>query len=166
MYEPGDRKMWSELETSVDEFPTVAAGEAYFDRDFMPHEDQLPSRMMFVLAPDGTPAGTCTAWYTPDGDSMAHWMSVLPAHQGHGLSRSMMQWVLYWYRIHEPGKDVYLKTQTWSYKAIGLYLRMGYRAVAETCPILASANQYSAAKEVLKDILPPETWRDFCDAVE
>lgn len=169
MYQRGDIRLWAELETSVDEFRTEADAEAYFQKDFLPYETELPERMMFVLAPDGSPAGTCTAWFYPQEEreiSLAHWMCVLPAHQGLGLSRRMMQWILRYYAENAPEKDVYLKTQTWSHKAVGLYLRMGYRPVSENCPVLRSANHYEAAKNVLAQVLPAESFTAFCESVD
>ena len=62
--------------------------------------------------------------------------------------------------------DTYLDTQTWSHKAIGLYLRMGFHPVRESHPILTRVNEYSGAVEVLKGVLPDETMRQFIDRSE
>ena len=62
--------------------------------------------------------------------------------------------------------DIYLDTQTWSHKAIGLYLRIGFHPVRESHAILARVNEYSGAVEVLKGVLPEETMRLFLDRSE
>ena len=44
-YQSGDASEWARIETAVGEFDTEAAALAYFEKDFLPYESQLPQRM-------------------------------------------------------------------------------------------------------------------------
>lgn len=126
-YEPGDERIWAEIETSAGEFTRVEDGIAAFQR-YYPDESLLPGRMIF-LTDGGRPFATATAWFSDDNPSEGrlHWVSVNRAHQGKGLSRSLVSLTMH--RMRDLGyKTAYLTTQTASWVAIKVYAQFGFRA--------------------------------------
>lgn len=168
-YLPGDEKNWARIATIVDEFSCEQTAESAFRKQFMQDEDALRKRLSFVIAPDGSAVATSMAWrFEEDGRRFGrvHWICTDPAHQGKGIGRAIVAWAIRRIAELDPGADTYLDTQTWSHKAIGLYLRMGFHPVRESHAVLARVNEYSGAIAVLKDVLPEETMRLFLDRSE
>lgn len=163
-YEPGDMKTWAGLETSVDEFPDTDAAESYFSKTFLPFEEKLSERMFFICDPDGRAVSTGTAWeYESHGETMplVHWICVSPEAQGKKLGSAVVQRVLKCFQQIEPGKPVYLETQTWSHRAIRMYLRLGFRAMTEEHVFLREKNDFTAACEVLRTVFDQNTMNQF-----
>lgn len=127
-FQPGDEKIWAEIETSAGEFSAVGDGLKGF-RKYYPTDDQLDGRMFF-LTDDGVPFATSTAWFGDDNpaEGRLHWVSVDEAHQGRGLSKPLVSLAMH--RMRELGhRDAYLTTQTASWVAIKVYHRFGFRPV-------------------------------------
>ena len=126
-YEPGDERIWAEIEMSAGEFTRVEDGIAAFHR-YYPDESLLPGRMIF-LSDGGKPFATATAWFSDDDPSEGrlHWVSVDRAHQGKGLSKSLVSLAMH--RMRDLGyQTAYLTTQTASWVAIKVYSQFGFRA--------------------------------------
>ena len=168
-YLPGDEKNWARIATIVDEFSCEQNAESAFRKQFMQDESALRKRLPFVIAPDGSAIAISMAWRFEEGGrhfGRVHWICTDPAHQGKGIGRAIVAWAIRRIAELDPGVDIYLDTQTWSHKAIGLYLRIGFHPVRESHAILARVNEYSGAVEVLKGVLPEETMRLFLDRSE
>ena len=166
LYESGDAEHWARLMTDVREFETQNAGLESFNRQFMPEEAELRRRLGFIVAPDGAPVATSMAWWFEEGGrryGRLHWVCVHPDHQNFGLGRAVVAWGMRRTAALEPGLDVYLDTQTWSHKAIGLYLRLGFHPVRESHPVLHDMNEYGETLEILRGVLPPQTLRLFLE---
>lgn len=164
LYRDGDAADWARIALSVREALTFEEGLRAI-KGFMDKEEELKRRLVFAIAPDGTAAATSMAWaFEEEGRRFGrvHWIMTEPAHQGRGLGRAVVAWAIRRISETEPGLDAYLDTQTWSHKAIGLYLRMGFRPCRESHPVLRGVNEYTAAAEILKNgILPPESCEMF-----
>lgn len=166
MYRPGDVVEWARLMTIVEEFDSDGDGAAFFEKNFLAEEDALRERLVFIVAPDGAPVASSMAWWLEEGGARygrLHWVCAHPDHQNIGLGRAVVTWAMRRIAALEPGRDVYLDTQTWSHKAIGLYLRLGFHPVREGHPLLSPLNEYSETLEVLKGVLPPDTLRLFVE---
>ena len=166
LYEPGDAVHWARIATVVEEFLTEEEAEASFTQHFLPEEDELLRRCVFVLAPDGQPVATAMAWTFEEGGQRygrVHWICNDPAHQGKGIGRAIVLWAVNRLKELEPGLDAYLDTQTWSHKAIGLYLRLGFHPVRESHPVLRHINEYRATAEILRDMLPGTVMEMFME---
>ena len=163
-YRPGDARAWGELMARVAEFDEASEGEAAFHRAFMDDEAALAERNVYVTAPSGEVAATSTAWwFEEDGVryGRVHWVAADPKYQNMGLGRAVVSWTMNRLSRLEPGADQYLDTQTWSHKAIGLYMRLGFRPVRESHPVLQRVNEYSEALAILRGVLPKESLRQF-----
>lgn len=126
-FQPGDERVWAEIETSAGEFRTPEEGLKGF-RKYYPTDDGLDARMIF-LTDSGRPFATATAWFSDGGPSDSegrlHWVSVDRAHQGLGLSKAVVSLAMH--RLRKLGHaSAFLTTQTASWVAIKVYHRFGF----------------------------------------
>lgn len=165
-YAPGDAASWAAIKASVNEFDDSRQALAYFEKEFLPYEAALAQRMVFVTDAQGMPVATATAWEADDPllgrCARLHWVSAMPQVQGKGIGRAVTAKALSVYPEVSPPGDIWLTTQTWSHVAIGLYLSQGFRA-HKTQPFMDEKNEYAQAEKVLKDVMPPEVYRQFVE---
>ena len=67
-FQPGDERLWADIETSAGEFRTQEDGIRGFRR-YYPTDDGLDERMIF-LTDHGVPFATATAWFGEDGEEV------------------------------------------------------------------------------------------------
>lgn len=161
-YQPGDAAAWARIETEVGEFDSEADALCCYAH-YLPNEDALRKRQFFVLAPDGTPAATATAWTTERGESSiptVHALACRPKYQGLGLGRAAAIGMLQAFYALDKGKDVWLDTQTWSWRAVGLYLSLGFYPL-KTAVYNGTPNEYAQALPLLKARMRPELFERF-----
>jgi GNAT superfamily N-acetyltransferase len=130
MYKRGDERYWAEIETAVGEFDSVQSALARFTSEFGEKLDEMEKRCLFVETVQGEKIATVTAWYgVHRGERLGrlHWLAVRPDHQGKGLGKVLVARVLKIFSELEHNKMIYLTTQSWSYKAIGLYKSFGFK---------------------------------------
>lgn len=153
MYQAGDEEHWAELEYSVDEFPSKEEAILYFHHTFAPYQELLTKRMCFIMSPSGTFVATATAW---NGDTYPrlHWVCTKPSEQGKGLGKAIVIYALHKFKDTDTGTIV-LHTQTWSYKAIGLYGTLGFK-ISNT-PLLGQQTA-PQAYEILKAVMKPDLY--------
>ncbi len=161
-YEPGDETQWASIETAVGEFDTETEAREYFVKVYLPYQDEIRRRCFFVLSPEGEYVGTCTAWFL-SGESgetgVLHWFGVRPKYQGLGLGKALLNKTM---RFFEEANayPVYLHTQTWSHKAIWLYIAAGF-CLLKKATFAESPNDYNEAMEVLKEAVPQERLQNW-----
>lgn len=148
MYEDGDEKYWCELETKVGEFDNINLAHDYFNRVFMPYKSILNQRMIFITYDDNIVA-TASAWFK-DSDSMhfplLHWVSTDPIHQGKGLAKAAVIYALKKICELDSNDAIYLHTQTWSYDAVGLYVKLGFKITDE--PLIDTVTDFKCLAEM------------------
>lgn len=164
-YTPGDEDMWAMIETSVGEFDTEAEAREYFVQTYLPFPDETARRCFFVIAPGGAYAGTCTAWFMRGEASeigVIHWFGVRPEYQGLGLGKALL---LHCLRFFEEANTfpAYLHTQTWSHKAVGLYIDAGF-CLLKKDTFEGSPNDFNDAIEVLKGAVSPDRLAAWIDS--
>ena len=128
-YRPGDERDWADIEASVLEFADADAALAYYGKEFAPHPEELGRRQIFLRDAGGRAAATISAWWKTDGERrfpLIHWVAVKPEYQGRGLGKALVAEGIRVLAELEGGADMYLATQTWSYKAINIYLDAGF----------------------------------------
>jgi len=126
-FEPGDERLWAEIEISAGEFDSMDAALTGFRR-YYPTDELLDQRMIF-LTEGGAPFATATAWYSDDGplspQGRLHWVGIDASHQRRGLSYPLVSLAMQ--RIKALGHtSAYLTTQTSSWPAIKVYHRFGF----------------------------------------
>jgi ribosomal protein S18 acetylase RimI-like enzyme len=154
-----DIEHWAAIETSVLEFASVSEAADYFTSAYLPYEEDLKNRCLFVCDNTGQHVATATAWYADSElghQAVLHWVAVRPECQGLGLGKAVVLKALQVFDKLEPGCDVWLHTQTWSHVAVRLYRRIGFSMTKQDR--LANLN----TKNGIPKIYP----NDFKEAIE
>lgn len=128
-FKKGDECAWAEIETAVDEFDNVKEALDYFEAEYSSHLDILQTCCLFVEDSKGQKIATATYWWlTTEGkkEPWLHWIAVHPDHQGKKIGLAIVAEVMQRGIALEGDQNHYLHTQTWSYKAIGVYQKLGF----------------------------------------
>lgn len=126
-YQPGDEINCLEIESSAREFLCPEDGQYAWKQYFGGKEEELKSRMLFIVAPDGQPVATATAYYDriDEKAGWVHWVSVRREYQGKGLSKPLILKTLS--LLKEMGYPyACLHTQTSTWLAVKIYLDCGF----------------------------------------
>lgn len=129
-YGAGDERHWARIEREAGEFADDARALARFAAEFGSHTGEMKERCLLLCAADGSPIGTTTAWYGEHGGQVIgrlHWVAIVPAFQGRGLSKPLVAAALA--RMRQWHDRAYLTTQTTSWIAVKVYLDFGFRPV-------------------------------------
>lgn len=139
-YEPGMEAEFAKLHHLVGGTSSVKDGLDIFAREFSPFIGELTTRMIYVTAPDGGCAGTACLWrgdHTGQNSPRVHWVAVHPDHQNKGLMKALMTRLFDLHHTLGLPPYLYLTTQTWSYKAINVYIEFGFSPLMHTASLLA-----------------------------
>ena len=153
-YQPGDEKAWAELECAIGDFTTREAAVALFTERYLA-DAALTDRIFFAIAPDGEIVGSVIAWeHDPRGMGIRalNWVVVRDDHQRKGLGKALCQTALRLFRREDNSLPVYLHTQPWSWKAILLYISLGFRLQRQDS-FAAYVNEYNQAMAALRPLL-------------
>jgi GNAT superfamily N-acetyltransferase len=129
LYKKGDDKEWMDIAMSLGEFEKVEDATEYFVNHFMLCETELTRRCLFLENSSGDKIGTLTNWWEYTGvrrDPWIQWVLIRPEYQGKGLGKAMVFEGIKQMIAIEGDRDIYLHTQTWSYKAINIYRQAGF----------------------------------------
>ncbi len=154
MYDVGDEKYWAKLEYEIGDFSFVEEAETYFRTNYCNQIDELKNRCVFVVDACGDVVGSCIAWHDSKGNDMVaslHWLVVSPEHQGKHIGLALCQKVMDIFKEHDE-TPVYIHTQPWSYKAILLYIKLGFK-IQKTDTFSHYENQYKKAMKTLEKLL-------------
>ena len=167
---PGDESQWARLEWSVGEFPSQEEALHYFCGQYLPESDLLTQRCWFIWDEQkNQAAATATAWFDKIGKdertASLHWVSTDPAYQGKRLGKAITVRALQTLAEKERGKYIYLHTQTWSHKAVALYLSLGFRLVKKG-GLAQYENDYPAYLPILREKLRPADWEGLTRGME
>lgn len=151
-FQKGDEKHWADIETSVQEFDSEAKALAYFNKEFrMTKEMEL--RCFFIQNEMQEKIATFTVWWDYIGKRRVpkvHWVSVRPECQGLGLGKTLVCEGMRRFIEIEGDVDIYLHTQTWSYKAINIYSKFGFYITDERGLGGCENLDYNKALEIIK----------------
>ena len=155
-YCDGDERDWAKIETSVDEFDNEFSALLHFKEYFLPDAEELYRRCLFIETENGEKVATANAWWSYIEDQRRpwlHWVSVDSRYLGLGLGKAIISRVTELLRELEGDTDFYLRTQTWSYKAISIYKKLGFKPTDEKILYgVELRNHYKKAMKVLKKI--------------
>ena len=161
-YQPGDEAAWAALEYGIGDFDPQEEARAYFVQTYGSHAQDLARRCLFAVDGGGRVAGTCCAWRDPRGGgevASLHWLAVSPEAQGRGLGKALCREALAVFQ--DLGEfPVYIHTQPWSWKALLLYVREGFK-IQRTDSFAAYENQYQQGMETLRDLLPRDLYAEL-----
>ena len=155
MYKDGFEKDWARIETSVGEFNCEMDALLHYQKTFLPYPDELSRRCIFILAPNGEPVGTATAWWDYVGKrrhALMHWVAVKPEYQGKGLGKAITAEVIRLMTEVDGDGVFYLSTQTNSHKAIRIYEWAGFHITDEKDMFGYPNDQYNEAITLLDSL--------------
>ena len=151
-FKSGDEQDWARIETSVLEFNSEFAALMHIKEYFIPFIEELEKRCIFIENENGDKVATSTAWWHEvEGERRAwlHWVAVDPHYQGLGLGKALTSRVTELMIELEGDVDFYLHTQTWSYKAVNIYMANGYQLTDEKVLYRDPRSSYKKAKRIL-----------------
>ena len=155
MYDECYEKYWAKLEYEIGDFSSVEEAEMYFKTNYCNQIRELKKRCVFVVDAYSNFVGSCIAWHDlKDNDTVSslHWLVVSPEHQGKHIGLALCQKVMDIF--NECGETpVYIHTQPWSYKAILLYIKLGFK-IQKNDTFSHYENQYKKAIKILEKLLP------------
>lgn len=163
-YEPGDEVTWAEIQTEVLEFDN-AEQALNCHKGYLSRAGELEKRQLFVQNPTGNLIATATAWYDLNSQGkipVVHALSCLPQYQGNGLGRAIAIKMLERFYELDVNLDVWLDTQTWSYKAVELYLSLGF--IPMKCAVFnETKNEYEKALPIFKNYMRKPAYQKFVE---
>ena len=158
-YQSGYEKEWAKLEYTIGDFDSAAEAEQYFAETYL-QKTELFQNILFVMSKDHDIIGSCIAWQDKRGInsvSSLHWLVVDERYQGIGLGKALATAVMNIYAEH-GALPVYVHTQPWSWKAILLYISLGFK-LQKTDTFSHYENEYEKAMTELRKILTEEQYK-------
>lgn len=157
-YRDGYEKEWAKLECAIGDFGSEREAEEYFVGKYLQDPELFPG-ILFALNKDHGIVGSCIAWQDMRGInsvSSLHWLVVDEQHQGIGLGRALATAVMNIYSEH-GALPVYVHTQPWSWKAILLYLSLGFK-LQKTDSFSSYVNEYEKAMTAIGKVVQREQY--------
>ncbi len=158
-YRPGDEQAWAAVMCAAGEQTSPEEALATFTQRYLAYA-ALTDRIFFAVDAQGHIVGSAIAWQDDPrspGLRALHWVAVDPAHQSKGLGRALCQTCLRLFRREDNAAPVYLHTQPWSWKAILLYISLGFKLQPRDT-FYSYENQYAQAMQTLKAIVSEEQY--------
>ena len=155
-YHSGYEKDWARLECAIGDFDSTMEAEQYFVKTYLQEPEMLPD-ILFALDSNNAVVGSCIAWQDKRGTdtvSSLHWLVVDEQYQRIGLGRALSVSVMNIY-AGQGAFPVYIHTQPWSWKAILLYLSLGFK-LQKTDTFSNYVNEYEKALSELGRVLTEE----------
>ena len=150
-YQPGDENAWAALHVATGDFATTDEAATYFMEKYAADL----SRALFAISPDGAAIGAITAWTDDRAGEVVrsiHWLAVAEAHQHKGIGKALVQTALKIMRREDNAAPVYLHTQPWSWKAVLLYVKLGFKMQRKDS-FSTYVNEYNQAMTALRPLL-------------
>jgi len=161
-YRDGDDEKWAIMEQFVGDFPTTEKALEYFRRVYLSRREELEKRFVIVRNKAGEGVCSCIAWNTSrNGEKCPclQWLVTADGYEGLGLANAVAAKTVT--RFAELGeKPVYLHTQPWSYKAVWLYYKHGFR-ISRNDQFQTFTNQCDEALAVLKTLMPSDKYEQI-----
>jgi len=152
---PGDEEKWAEIETAVGEFDSAVEALSFYRKNFLCYPGGAERRTIFIQTAEGKKAGTATSWWNyigPKRIPTLEWIAVKPEFQGLGLGKAVIYEGLKRMQLIEGDRDIFLHTQTWSYRAIKVYLDAGFEFI-KASSFGSYKNEYEQAIPYLEEKL-------------
>ena len=152
-YKSGYEKAWAELEYSIGDFESLEEAESYFTSTYLQNRTLL-NNILFLLNENNLIVGSCIAWQDKRKESIVsslHWLVVNEEYQGRGLGKALCYATMNIFK-EQKNLPVYIHTQPWSWKAIFLYLSIGFK-LQKTDTFSHYENEYHKAMTALKRVV-------------
>ena len=127
--------------------------ESYFTSTYLQNRTLL-NNILFLLNENNLIVGSCIAWQDKRKESIVsslHWLVVDEEYQGRGLGKALCYATMIRFKA-QGNFPVYVHTQPWSWKAIFLYLSIGFK-LQKTDTFSHYENEYYKAMTALKQVI-------------
>ena len=154
LYNQGDEYSWARIETAVLEFEDEFTALMRFNREYMTNPEELYRRVLFIENSNGEKVASTVPWWKIVDDERRpwlHWVAVHPSYQGIGLGKAIISRTVQHMIDLEGDVDFYLRTQTWSYKAVSIYKANGFEPTDEKI-LYVERKSYKDAMKILKKL--------------
>ena len=154
-FEVGDEKQWGILEYKIGDFDTINEAIDYFKMNYMNDIDKLKKRCVLVVNENNKIVSSCIAWKDKkDNKNVAslHWLITDETYQNKGIGTATLLKTLQIFKNFGE-IPVYIHTQPWSYKAIYLYNKYGFK-ITKTDSFASYENQFDEAMRILENLNP------------
>lgn len=168
MYQNGDEQKWAQLEYEIGDFDSVEEAKQYFISTYCSKKDfDITKRCVFAVNGKNEIVGSCIAWKDLRNDTLVaslHWLVVSPQYQGKGIGKALCRKVMQIF-FENDEFPVYIHTQPWSYKAIILYVRQGFK-IQKADTFSRYENQFELAMNTLRKVLPENQYEELTRNIE
>lgn len=128
-FKDDEADQWARLQATTDSFMSIAEARSYFDESFGHQKLLLRDRCYFLHADTEKYIGSAMAWLAEepfdDQYGRLHWVAVHPKYQGRGLGKALVKYTMR--KLMDYYTRGYLTSQTNSFKALNIYLEIGFR---------------------------------------
>lgn len=150
-YDTSGAAAWAALEYAVGDFKSETEAASYFRGRYGAAPDKLEKRCVLIADAGGAVVASCIAWWDEmDGVRVPslHWLVTRPDRQGLGLGKAVLLRTLQVFAgLGEY--PVYLHTQPWSYRAVLMYSKCGFRLL-KSAAFTGYVNEYTEAVEAMR----------------
>lgn len=156
-YQAGFEADWARLQCMTGDFSNIKEAVQYFTEKYLDKEND--DDILFLLNDKDQVIGSCISWTDERQGcnvNSLHWLVVNELYQGNGHGRMLCREAINRFYLHNQ-KPIYIHTQPWSWKAVLLYISLGFR-LQKTDTFASYSNQYNKAMEILKSILTPKQY--------
>lgn len=168
-YQDGDEFLWARMEVVNNDFDTYENAVAYFKKTYLSAHKKLENRFVGVTDSRGVLCGSVICWddlyasNTPERISSLHWLICDPSVKDRELGTALVQMTLHTFsEMH--ALPVYLHTQPWSYKAVGIYYKCGFRPLS-TESFRGYKNQSAEAICAMRNHIPENLFQQLASAI-
>ena len=165
-YQPGYEKEWARLEYAIEDFGSLEEAERYFVDTYLKDTNEYKN-ILFALNEKNEVVGSCIAWQDErkkNKVSSLHWLVVDERYQGQGIGRALCTAVMNIYKEREA-LPIYIHTQPWSWKAILLYISLGFK-LQKTDEFSHYINEYEKAMAALSKVVTEKQYELMIDSSE
>lgn len=137
-YQNGYEHFWSALQFSVEQTDSLEEAEEIFRNEFQSKPDDMLKRCIFIKDYEGNIVATASLWFGYHfGRELQriHWVAVSQRHQRKGLAKALLTKLFELYNELGYSEYIYLTSQTWSYKALNIYMEFGFKPYLGKKPI-------------------------------
>lgn len=157
-YRDGDDLAWGKMQHEVaGECDSAKDAVQYFRDNYLAYKEKLLERFVAIRNSKGEGVSSCMAWYadTPGGRvSMLQWLITADGYDGLGLAKAAVEQTVNIYNEHNE-KNILLHTQPWSYIAIWLYHKSGFR-LCRNAALGKRVSQIDESIPILEKLVPKE----------
>lgn len=160
-YRAGDEHAWAMLEYEIGDFRSVRDAESYFLSKYSDTKE-LKKRCVFLLNEKEDIIGSCMAWKDKKKNKTVasiHWLVISPPYQGLKLSKPLLQKVMNIFCDNNEN-IIYIHTQPWSYVAVLLYIRNGFK-IQKNDTFAHYTNEYNNAMTAIQPFITKKMYEEL-----